>query len=395
MKRFSSLLSRSSQSNDQETLQKVERTIIPSLILGPKGSGKTTFLYKSYFKYSVDQPETPFDVIPTVSYNVETIPFGSQYSFEMWDFPEISGSLEHIKKTQLVIYFMDSVELCKEAVSNKCKENMIWMLQTLGEQLKEAMILTVANKQHEPGAMDIQDIGLLWTRDKTLMDALKGHDWRLFSCNTNTGVGIYEIFTYVSTRMSRRRTSTCLTASPSAIVYRRDSVKPWENIPNPYHLNDLEFKEWFFQGNRFVSFDYWCLIRVIYLTLVQTKNAKRRSSLVLLHDHLKNYCRQAVRISDDQMDSIEYSETQTLFWIHMVSFGLLQLPLIEDSFSSFLSRTRLRMDCWKDHYTQRLFFSDRAARDFLPPDKKPLPNAFKPSSLALKGSGLRIDYQVL
>ena len=42
-----------------------------------------------------------------------------------------------------------------------------------------------------------------------------------------------------------------------------------------------------------------------------------------------------------------------------------------------------------------LFYSDKGCSEFLPPDKKPLPNAFKSSSLALRGSGLRIDYQVL
>lgn len=27
---------------------------VPILILGPRGSGKTTFLYKTYFKYATD-----------------------------------------------------------------------------------------------------------------------------------------------------------------------------------------------------------------------------------------------------------------------------------------------------------------------------------------------------
>ncbi|KAG1462598.1 hypothetical protein G6F56_005485 [Rhizopus delemar] len=289
---------------------------------------------------------------------------------------------------------MDSVELNKEAVSSKCRENMLWMLENFQEPLKDTIILSVANKQREPEAMDIQDIATLWTQDRALMDRLKGHDWRLFSCDAQTGDGIDRLFSYVRSRLDRRRSSSCLT---TPIVYRRDSIKPWETIPNAHQLTDLEFKDWFYQGNRFVSFDYWCLIRVIYLTLVQTKNAKRRSSLVSLHDQLKTYCRRMSNVGteEEEEDCIGYSETQTLFWIQMVSFGLLQVPLVEDSFENFLSRTQLKLDCWKEHYTQRLFFSEKAARDFLPPDRKPLPNAFKPSSLALKGSGLRIDYQIL
>jgi GTPase SAR1 family protein len=53
--------------------------------LGPRASGKTSFLYKAYFKYNIDQPHTEFDVIPTPNHNVEVVPFGS-YSFELWDF---------------------------------------------------------------------------------------------------------------------------------------------------------------------------------------------------------------------------------------------------------------------------------------------------------------------
>jgi hypothetical protein len=82
----------------------------------------------------------------------------------------------------------------------------------------------------------------------------------------------------------------------------------------------------------------------------------------------------------------------------MVSFALLKSPVLEgedNGFHAFLARCRLDEECWKIYYSQKVFYSENARKEFLPPDKKPLPNAFKSSSLALKGSGLRIDYQVL
>ncbi|KAG0748385.1 hypothetical protein G6F57_005641 [Rhizopus arrhizus] len=328
------------------------------------------------------QTDTHFDVIPTPTYNVETIPF-YYYSFKLWDFAEMSASLNHIKDTRLIIYFLDSVELKKETVSNKCRENMIWLLKNYSEQLQNTMMITIANKQQELDAVDIQDIASAWTKDRLLMDLLKGHDWRLFSCNAVSGDGIDSIFHYITSKLNQRRDSTCVT---NLSIF--DPVKPWEDLPNAFHLNDQEFKDWFYRGKRFASFDYWCLIRIIYLTLIDSNNKKK---MVILYDYLQAYCSE----EEGTVDQIKYSETQTLFWIQMVSFGLLQLPLIEDSFDKFLERTQLKADCWKEHYSQRLFFSDRAAKEFLPPDKKPLPNAFKPSSLALKGSGLRIDYQIL
>lgn len=98
MKRISTLMSRSSKIDESQFKDKgttrifqnkkfIYRNIIdvPIRILGSRGAGKTSFLYKSYFKYSTQEPDTPFDVIPTPSHNVEVIPFKS-YQFEIWDF---------------------------------------------------------------------------------------------------------------------------------------------------------------------------------------------------------------------------------------------------------------------------------------------------------------------
>jgi hypothetical protein len=275
---------------------------------------------------------------------------------------------------------LDSSQYHKEAVAKKSRENMIWLLEHFQKQLENAIIITIANKQDISNEMDIQDIAHCWITDKPLMDLLKGHDWRIFPCNSVTAEGLDTIFEYLTTKLNRKSNSI------DSLYSIQQLITPWENLPNPYHLSDQEFKHWFYSNKQFLFFDHWCLIRIIYLTMTNSNHVKRKQQQLLLHQQLQ------------QMNSIRYSETQTLFWIQMVSFALLKSPLLEgekNDFESFLVRCQLQEDCWKLYYTQKLFYSERATKEFLPPDKKSLPNAFKSSSLALRGSQLRINYEVL
>ena len=346
-----------------------------------------------------NQPDTKFNVIPTPNHNVEIISFAS-LSFELWDFAEISACLKHINNdTKVIIYMIDCVDSCKDTVLSKGKENMAWLMNNFGKVLQETIVITVANKQDdEMGTLDIQDIGNSWASDGNLMELLKGHDWRIFPCNSLTGDGIDTIFEYIKTKLQQRKVMKRSSVATMATIDQdqqvntgtHDIITPWDNLPNPYHLNDEEFKLWFYQGKPFLYFDHWCLIRIIYLTMVHGK----KKNIPLLHENLEYILAQ----SSNTAKSIQYSETQTLFWIQMVSFSLLKTPLLEgesNHFESFISRCQLQDDCWKDYYTFKLFYSTRASKEFLPPDKKSLPNAFKSSSFALRGSRLKIDYQVL
>ncbi|KAG2202769.1 hypothetical protein INT47_004793 [Mucor saturninus] len=244
---------------------------------------------------------------------------------------------------------------------------MVWLLNNF--KLDNTIIITVANKQYEKEAMDIQEMGSSWVHDKELIRLLKGHDWRLFGCNALTGQGIDKILEYITMKLEE------------------PIITPWDNLPNPTHLNDVEFKQWFYEEKPFLFFDHYCLIRIIYLS-IRKKNKKLSHLFEILSQSIPNE------------NSICYSETQTLFWIQMVSFALLKSPLLEgedNHFEDFFARCckSLQEDCWKEYYSFKLFYSTKATKEFLPPDKKPLPNAFKSSSLALKGRHLEIDYQVL
>lgn len=352
-------------------------------------------------------------MIPTPTYNVEIVPYESQL-FEVWDFAEISFCLNYIgENTRVIIYMIDSIEYKKETVSTKTRENMIWLLENFAQALEDTIIITIANKQSEDTSVDIQDIGQSWVNDKKLMTLLKGHDWRIFSCNSLNGKGIDVVFDYLNIKLKerRKRKRASIISLPALSIKRttmeeeeEDQITPWDNLPNPQHFTDQEFKQWFYTGKSFLFFDHECLIRIIYLTIIggsaSTSNHSNHSSsrhqFSLLHYYLKNITTTHTTTTTNK--SIQYSETQTLFWIQMISFALLKSPLLDgekNTFSDFITRCQLNQDCWKDYYTFKLFYSSRASKEFLPPDKKSLPNAFKSSSLALKGAGLRIDYQVL
>jgi hypothetical protein len=315
---------------------------------------------------------------------------------------------------------VDSIEYKKTTVSTKTRENMIWLLEQFNQVLEDTIIITIANKLHKAEALDIQDIGNSWVNDKKLITLLKGHDWRIFSCNSMTGQGIDVIFEYLTTKLKerkrRKRASIISLPSQSSIIAalavsnstrttideeNQDQITPWDNLPNPNHLTDNEFKQWFYTGKSFLYFNHECLIRIIYLTIAGSaskgnNSSGRQQQFSLLHYHLKHT--KTPTTTTDNNKSIQYSETQTLFWIQMISFALLKSPLLQgedNNFNDFFSKCQLKDDCWKDYYTWKLFYSPRASKEFLPPDKKSLPNAFKSSSLALKGAGLRIDYQVL
>ncbi|KAL0077647.1 P-loop containing nucleoside triphosphate hydrolase protein [Phycomyces blakesleeanus] len=463
MKRFSEIVSQL-WSNKAPLEEEQGRQEIPIRILGARGAGKTTFLYKLYFKYCAEKPST-FQVFPTESHNVEVIPY-RQFAFQIWEFADIGASLNYIKDTRVIIYMVDAVEQSKPVVASKARENMSWILKTFEEELRDAIVITVVNKIESEGAVDIQDLGQQWITDPLLTKGLRNHQWRIFECDAATEKGFEKVLDYLSQKIEMKdaltvdvdRSSDYNTLGPTSpsilprsarrsdfflrrqsdanslsnphtlshsqshshlheITYRRDlypqarmPVAPWEDLPNPHHFKDKEFCEWFLQAKAFLFFDHYSLLRIAYLSILQDKQDTRRLlySLrtilrgieLLEQDALRDTGLANRRPEDLLHESIEYSETQTLFWIQMVSFALLRHPVLdgeERDFESFLMGCPELWDGqgWKKYYSPKIYLSLKAAQEFIPPDRKPLPNAFKASSLALRGSGLKIDYQVL
>ncbi|KAI8371492.1 P-loop containing nucleoside triphosphate hydrolase protein [Radiomyces spectabilis] len=464
MKRFSNLFTTAIPNKPPEVQEAM--VDIPVRIIGARGSGKTTFLYKLYFKYCESQVDRdkPFEVLPTETFNVETISY-QNHAFQLWDFSEISASLHYMKHTQVLIFFVDAVEQQKPHVAKKNIENLLWLLDQFAKPLAQAIVITVANKCDAKGAMDVQDIGEMWIKNPSVKSALEGHDWRIFSCDAVSGQGLTTVMDYLVQKLEAKKTRplsfgsttqqsthssvsqfslpSSSTASSMPIVARsarcsdlrrpssllsddRDGscttyqhdfpsqskmpVTPWEDVGHPYHLSDHEFYSSFYEGRSFLYFDHYTLLRIAYLTL---RHEKRKDATKRLLHRLRRTLRdielleqEAFRDAEPMLpenvfhESIRYSETHILFWLQMVSFAMLRHPVLEGEdrgFETFLMQSSELWDgeIWKKYYSAKVYQSEKGINSFLPPDRKPLPNAFRPSSLALKGSGLRIDYQVL
>jgi hypothetical protein len=396
-------------------------------------------------------------------------------------FAEMSNAIPHLSNTNIIIFFLDSVKHSTPTVAEKARENMRWLLTQYADKLAETIIITVANKQDDPQAVSAQDIGDQWMKDGQLREALNGHHWRIFPCSAKTGLGLDAILDYLHSTIDNRqllrlssssyippvtaRTSSSSssrlrhgavarsagqspgsdhdrfeddddeeirrklrhqsladfapTGGQKSLSQARMPITPWEDMPNPYHLSDADFKSWYDQGRAFLFFDYQSLLRIsyIYLREVEQTHERRSECTRRLLNNLRVILRsielfeqdakQASQQENNQRattefahECIPYSETQTLFWLHMVSYCLMRHPVLEGEncpFEQFVLRCPELWDgeLWRIYYSYKTFHSDRGSLEFLAPDKKPLPNAFKPSSLALKGSGLRIDYQIV
>lgn len=148
-------------------------------MVGLDAAGKTTILYKLKLGELVT-------TIPTIGFNVETIEYKG-ICFSVWDV----GGQDKIRplwrhyyhNTQGIIFVIDSndrerVELAREELHKMLAE----------EELQDAVVLVLANKQDIPGALSAAE----------LMTALKlgsvggSRKWHVQPTIATSGEGLYE-----------------------------------------------------------------------------------------------------------------------------------------------------------------------------------------------------------
>ena len=112
-------------------------------MVGLDAAGKTTILYK----LKIGEVVT---TIPTIGFNVETIEY-KNITFTMWD---VGGQYKirllwrhYYQNTQGIIFVVDWND--KERIEES-REELHWMLSD--DELKDAWLLVLANKQDLPGA---------------------------------------------------------------------------------------------------------------------------------------------------------------------------------------------------------------------------------------------------
>jgi len=157
------------------------------LMVGLDAAGKTTVLYKLKLGELVT-------TIPTIGFNVETVQYKNIH-FTVWDVggqDKIRPLWRHYyQNTQAVIFVVDSND--KERVG-EASEELQKMLRE--DELREAALLVLANKQDLPNAMSVAEV-----TDKLGLHSMRNRKWYIQACCATSGDGLYEGLDWLSTTL--------------------------------------------------------------------------------------------------------------------------------------------------------------------------------------------------
>ena len=133
------------------------------LMVGLDAAGKTTILYKLKLGEVVT-------TIPTIGFNVENVEY-KNISFTVWD---VGGQdkirllwRHYYQNTQGIIFVVDSND--KDRIED-AREELHRMLAE--DELKDSLLLIMANKQDLPGALTPPEI-----TDSLGLHTIKGRPW--------------------------------------------------------------------------------------------------------------------------------------------------------------------------------------------------------------------------
>ncbi|KAI5611403.1 ADP-ribosylation factor 4b [Silurus asotus] len=159
------------------------------LMVGLDAAGKTTVLYKLKLGEIVT-------TIPTVGFNVETVEY-KNISFTVWD---VGGQTvirplwrHYYQNTMGIIFVVDSSD--RERIQEAAMELQM-MLED--DELRDATVLVLANKQDLPNAMPVHEM-----TEKLRLHSLKGRPWYVQSTCAINGSGLYEGLDWLSNQLSK------------------------------------------------------------------------------------------------------------------------------------------------------------------------------------------------
>ncbi|EDO48360.1 predicted protein [Nematostella vectensis] len=166
------------------------------LMVGLDAAGKTTILYKLKLGEIVT-------TIPTIGFNVESVEY-KNISFTVWDVggqDKIRPLWRHyFQNTQGLIYVVDSND--RERV-NESKEELNKMLQE--DELKDAVVLVMANKQDLPNALSVSEI-----TEKLGLQSIRDRQWYIQAACATQGTGLYEGLDWLSNELSKEKSNAVL-----------------------------------------------------------------------------------------------------------------------------------------------------------------------------------------
>ncbi|KAH3744453.1 ADP-ribosylation factor 1 [Pelomyxa schiedti] len=156
------------------------------LMVGLDAAGKTTILYKLKLGDIIS-------TTPTIGFNVETVEY-KKVSFTVWDIggqEKIRPLWKHyFENTQALIFVFDSNDRDRADEARTELESLL-----AEEQLRDAAVLILANKQDLPGAMGAADVAgaLGITANKH-----RGRRWLVQGTCATSGEGLYEGLEWLS-----------------------------------------------------------------------------------------------------------------------------------------------------------------------------------------------------
>ncbi|KAL7837688.1 hypothetical protein SRHO_G00273990 [Serrasalmus rhombeus] len=160
------------------------------LMVGLDAAGKTTILYKLKLGEVVT-------TIPTLGFNVETVEY-KNISFTVWDVggQDVIRPLwrHYYQNTSGLIFVVDSND--SERIEEASAE-LHTMLQE--DELRDAVVLVIANKQDLPNAVPVQKI-----TERLGLHTVKGRNWHVQPACAVNGSGLYEGLDWLSNQLSRR-----------------------------------------------------------------------------------------------------------------------------------------------------------------------------------------------
>uniref|UniRef100_A0A914W2Z1 RING-type E3 ubiquitin transferase n=1 Tax=Plectus sambesii TaxID=2011161 RepID=A0A914W2Z1_9BILA len=168
------------------------------VLLGLDGAGKTTVVFK--LKNNEIMP-----TVSTIGFNVETLEY-KNLKLTLWDvggLPKLRPLWKHYYlNTQALIFVIDSSD------RERFPEVQSELVKILSENdLREASLLILANKQDQPGRMNCEEM----VQALTLSKLCYGRSWHVQPCDALTGEGLWDGLDWLTRQLLSN------TVSPSSV----------------------------------------------------------------------------------------------------------------------------------------------------------------------------------
>ena len=164
------------------------------LMVGLDAAGKTTILYKLKLGEIVT-------TIPTIGFNVETVEY-KKINFTVWDVggqDKIRPLWRHyFQNTQGLIFVVDSNDRERITGEYSAAEELHKLLAE--DELKDAVLLVLANKQDLPNAMPISEL-----TEKLGLHQIKDRKWFIQATCATSGDGLYEGLDWLANALNNKK----------------------------------------------------------------------------------------------------------------------------------------------------------------------------------------------